>query len=328
MTATTGRVLPPAGATDGGLGMPGDAWPEIVGVDVDSIAQISRLQALGAISAGQVVSYVGEAVSVASASLISDATAICGVARANVANGGTAVVARHGFVTGAGWTWTPGAAVYLGEAGAMTQTPPTGGGIKIGFAITAMKIFVNIQAVAGTQTITIADVAGLQDELDAKADSNELGAAAYLGVGVTEGTVADGFAVAQAFQAVETLLGLKEDKSALKGAAYKNVGTGADDVAAGDHSHAISKVTGLQSALDLKAPLASPEFSGIPLVPTAAAGTNTTQAASTAFVQTGLSGKLSGAYPAEPTGKLLNDVGQWIDPPSGGGSIGVSAFAP
>lgn len=35
----------------------------------------------------------------------------------------------------------------------------------------------------------------------------------------------------------------------------------------------------------LKAPLASPSFTGTPLVPTAAVGTNTTQAASTAFVQ-------------------------------------------
>lgn len=36
----------------------------------------------------------------------------------------------------------------------------------------------------------------------------------------------------------------------------------------------------------LKAPLASPAFTGIPTVPTAATGTNTTQAASTEFVQT------------------------------------------
>lgn len=51
------------------------------------------------------------------------------------------------------------------------------------------------------------------------------------------------------------------------------------------HSHAISQVTGLQSALDAKATLASPTFSGTPTAPTAASGTNTTQIASTAFVQ-------------------------------------------
>jgi hypothetical protein len=40
----------------------------------------------------------------------------------------------------------------------------------------------------------------------------------------------------------------------------------------------------LQGNINLKAPLASPAFSGVPTVPTAAAGTSTTQAASTAFV--------------------------------------------
>jgi hypothetical protein len=50
------------------------------------------------------------------------------------------------------------------------------------------------------------------------------------------------------------------------------------------HAHAISQVTGLQTALDAKAPLASPALTGTPTVPTAAAGTNTTQIASTAFV--------------------------------------------
>lgn len=40
------------------------------------------------------------------------------------------------------------------------------------------------------------------------------------------------------------------------------------------------------TALNTKAPLAGPEFTGIPKAPTAAAGTNTTQIATTAFVKT------------------------------------------
>ena len=39
-----------------------------------------------------------------------------------------------------------------------------------------------------------------------------------------------------------------------------------------------------QTALNLKAPLASPSLTGIPTAPTAALGTNTTQVATTAFV--------------------------------------------
>ena len=51
------------------------------------------------------------------------------------------------------------------------------------------------------------------------------------------------------------------------------------------HSHAISQVTGLQAAIDSKAGLNSPALTGTPSAPTASSGTNTTQIASTAFVQ-------------------------------------------
>ena len=57
--------------------------------------------------------------------------------------------------------------------------------------------------------------------------------------------------------------------------------------------------TATQTALDNKAPLASPAFTGAPTVPTAAAGTNTTQAASTAFVTAAITA--SGGLPASPT---------------------------
>ena len=49
-----------------------------------------------------------------------------------------------------------------------------------------------------------------------------------------------------------------------------------------------SQVTNLTSDLSAKAPLASPTFTGTPAAPTAAQGTNTTQVATTAYVQTEL----------------------------------------
>lgn len=61
------------------------------------------------------------------------------------------------------------------------------------------------------------------------------------------------------------------------------------------HNHVIDNVDGLQSALDLKAPLDSPNFTGTPLAPTAAAGTNTTQIATTAFVIKEVNDKISAA---------------------------------
>lgn len=57
--------------------------------------------------------------------------------------------------------------------------------------------------------------------------------------------------------------------------------------AATTHTHIESDVTSLVSDLALKAPLASPTFTGTPAAPTAAGGTNTTQVATTAFVATG-----------------------------------------
>ena len=60
------------------------------------------------------------------------------------------------------------------------------------------------------------------------------------------------------------------------------------------HTHAIADTTGLQAALDLLAPLASPTFTGVPAVPTAGPGTNTTQSASTAFVQAAVSLAVTG----------------------------------
>jgi len=70
-----------------------------------------------------------------------------------------------------------------------------------------------------------------------------------------------------------------------------------------DLSKPISTAT--QSALDLKAPLASPALTGTPTAPTAAAGTNTTQIATTAFVGTAIGNLINGAPGALDT---LNEL--------------------
>jgi hypothetical protein len=76
-------------------------------------------------------------------------------------------------------------------------------------------------------------------------------------------------------------------------------------VADDSHNHVISNVDGLQDALDLKAPLASPTLSGTPTAPTAAAGTNTTQVATTAFVSTAVANVVDSAPGALDT---LNEL--------------------
>ena len=64
--------------------------------------------------------------------------------------------------------------------------------------------------------------------------------------------------------------------------------------AASSHTHAQSDVTNLTSDLSAKAPLASPALTGTPTAPTAAADTNTTQIATTAFVLGQVSAAVAG----------------------------------
>ncbi len=74
------------------------------------------------------------------------------------------------------------------------------------------------------------------------------------------------------------------------------------------HGHVIADVSGLQGSLDSKAPLASPAFSGTPSAPTATAGTNTTQLATTAFVSAALASLINSAPGALDTLKELADA--------------------
>jgi hypothetical protein len=71
------------------------------------------------------------------------------------------------------------------------------------------------------------------------------------------------------------------------------------------HSHSIAQVTGLQTALDAKAALASPALTGSPTAPTATAGTNTTQIATTAFVAAAIGALIDAAPGAMDT---LNEL--------------------
>lgn len=70
-----------------------------------------------------------------------------------------------------------------------------------------------------------------------------------------------------------------------------------DSKAASGHNHVIANINGLQVALDAKAPKDSPAFTGVPTAPTAAPGTNTTQLATTEFVQAALAAALQSYLP-------------------------------
>lgn len=92
-----------------------------------------------------------------------------------------------------------------------------------------------------------------------------------------------------------------------------------------------SQVTGLNTSLGLLAPLASPTLTGVPTAPTATAGTNTTQLATTAFVGTAV-GSVGATphifdvtkYGAKGDGKLVHDAAM----ASGGSTITCATSSP
>lgn len=73
-------------------------------------------------------------------------------------------------------------------------------------------------------------------------------------------------------------------------------------------SRATSKEDELISELNLKAPLVSPAFTGIPIAPTASANTNTTQIATTAFVQGSVSAHNSSVSAHTDIRDLITDL--------------------
>lgn len=132
----------------------------------------------------------------------------------------------------------------------------------------------------------ISDTPDLQAALDAKLDATAT-------------------AVAAAKLETPRTIGLGGDLSgstAFDGTANVTISaTVADD----SHNHVISNVDGLQSALDLKAPLASPALTGNPTAPTQTAGNNSTRLATTAFVQAAVTALIDAAPGALDT---LNEL--------------------
>ncbi len=91
-----------------------------------------------------------------------------------------------------------------------------------------------------------------------------------------------------------------------------------------DADKPISTLT--QSALDLKANLASPTLTGIPIAPTADLNTNTTQIATTQFVQSSLTNTVvEASSSAKGILKLTNDLGGTAESPTVNSVGGVSA---
>ena len=74
-------------------------------------------------------------------------------------------------------------------------------------------------------------------------------------------------------------------------------------------SHLDAAKSDINTAIALKAPIASPTFTGTPIVPTATAGNNTNQIATTSFVQTAVTSKandLTASYQSYTDNSIVN----------------------
>jgi hypothetical protein len=103
-----------------------------------------------------------------------------------------------------------------------------------------------------------------------------------------------------------------------------------DSLASGDSNKIIrgsefdTEFTNIAAAISSKADLASPTFTGTPAAPTAGSGTNTTQIATTAFVQTAI-GSISSGVTSVAAGTDINVTGTGSGPYTG--AVTVSAGA-
>lgn len=244
----------------------------------------------------------GQRPSIAKASASSEASSskTFGVVTENIANGTEGFVATFGVVRGLDTSaYAEGAALWLSTtAGQITTTAPTqpNHSVFIGYCVrqhaTSGQIFVNIQNGYEIQELHNVLITSVADNHILSYDSatslwkNQGLAAAIAEIdGATSGIDADlldgqhgSYYTGYTDTAIANLI----DSSPATLDTLNELAA-----ALGDDPNFATTVT---NSLALKAPIASPTFTGIPAAPTATAGTNTTQIATTAFVQTAISG--------------------------------------
>ena len=132
-----------------------------IGTDWQTYWQILADSGLDGASTPQVRAKAGEAINAfnvvatgtdgqlykadnASGTYIED---ILGIATGNIAQNASGGVQIVGIFVNEGWNWTMGLPIFLGTAGTMTQTPPTGAGaylVQIGFPASPTSIAIKI----------------------------------------------------------------------------------------------------------------------------------------------------------------------------------------
>lgn len=204
-----------------------------------------------------------------------------------------------------------------------------------------IQLATSAETATGSLSTKAVHPAGLKSELDKKVSHSLATAANDFLVGATGG----GSFVKKSLTEVRSILGLGD-------AAYKNVGTVAGTVSAGDHNHSgvyepafvkktafnvdfetsvfnikangtqslgvlstVAKADHVHPTDTTRAPLDSPTFTGTPRAPTPVSTDNSTNIATTAFVKTALNGV--GGVVVQPDPPAGDSTKLWVDSDNG-----------
>ena len=140
-------------------------------------------------------------------------------------------------------------------------------------------------ASAGTSTTQLATTAFVQSAVGGKADTGHTHVTTEI-VGLDTALATKAPLASPALTGNPTAPTQSAGNNSTRIATTAFVTTAVAGKADTSHTHTTAQVTGLETALAAKAPLASPALTGTPTAPTAASTVNNTQIATTAFVQT------------------------------------------
>lgn len=185
--------------------------------------------------------------------------------------------------------------IYYDTAAGSVKVHTGSGFVRVGLSADGSTI-TESNGTISVGTIAISNVSGLQTALNAKADTSALPEPSAILYGGGNPTLATGITAAE----IRTLIGATTFNGA-----YSSLTGVPTTFTPSAHTHELDEVTGLITALDAKAPLASPALTGTPTAPTAAGGNNTTQIATTAFVSSEISRVIDAAPAALDT---LNEL--------------------
>lgn len=126
---------------------PSAAVTRIVGIQGPSGAASNTIGATAGenLSGHRVVALYEDKAYYASSASTTYAHAVAGITTGACADGETATIKVHGEITELSWSWTPGAPLFLGVDGALTESSTTGlYTLRVGHAVTATKAFIHI----------------------------------------------------------------------------------------------------------------------------------------------------------------------------------------